>query len=80
MFKDLEGWSEKTPNCCGFTDPSDEKIDIVHVSVDQFQPFHNLHWNQVGELAELFSSAEATELSESVVALETVVPTSLKVQ
>ena len=51
--------------CLGsLADAANKQVDVVHVGVEELQPLHNLHWDQIREQIETLDATESTNLSE----------------
>ena len=79
-YQTLECRSHQPSSYGALAEPSDEKVDVVDVLVDQLEPLHNEGGDEVGHLRELTDSAEAAELPELVVARQPVVSPPLDVE
>ena len=78
--KALEGWSKECPMDWNLRDSSDEEVDVVRVGVDQLQPLNNLLGDEVGKVVETVNFFESADLTECIVAGQSVVTTSLDIQ
>ena len=51
--------------CLGsLADAAHKQVDVVHVGVEELQPLHNLHWDQIREQIETLDAPESTNLPE----------------